>query len=183
MARGRYVLVLHADDRICAPTTIEKALTCLVQTCADIYAAPVWMEFEDGGFTLLKPYRPLWWYHFKIPFRHQGTLVHRRLFDDVGLFDSAYTIAMDYDFFYRALKVRPRICYAKEPLAIMGAGGVGSRTDTALVRIEEEFKVQKRNEASLFWQAAQCLFRTLYRPYKRHRITSAMTGIDSDTLH
>jgi len=166
LSRGKYILFLHADDYLLGRHSIETATSYLRDECYDIYSAPVLLEYVDGRRVLRKPYPVLFWYHFKTPFCHQGALVHRRVFDKVGLFYNEFSIAMDYDFFYRALKENPRILYQKEPLAIMGAYGVGTRRGTVIKRIEEEYKVQYLNETSRFWKMMQFLYHAVHRSYK-----------------
>jgi glycosyltransferase involved in cell wall biosynthesis len=166
LANGAYILVLHSDDYLRAPDSIATAATYLQNEICDIFAAPVLVEYGDGCRHLRRPYRALWWYHFKTPFCHQGSLVHRRLFDRLGGFREDFSIAMDYDFFYRALKLKPFIFYHHRPLSIMGAYGIGTRQDMALKRIDEEYQVQRRNEGNPVWKVLQFLFRLAYRPYK-----------------
>jgi glycosyltransferase involved in cell wall biosynthesis len=172
ISQGQYILCLHADDRLFDRHRIANAISAVRRGDQDIYAAPVLREYQDGRQELLKPFRPLWWYHFKIPFRHQGTLVHRRVFKRIGLFNTRYAIAMDYDFFYRALQIKPSIIYERHPLAIMGADGIGSRKSTTLKRLDEEFSVQTSNEANPFWKVVQLVYRSVYRPYKKGVIAS-----------
>lgn len=167
LSKGRYTLVLHADDRLYSSQSLQKAYPYLYNETHDIYSAPILMEYLDGVQILHKPNHFLWWYHFKTPFCHQGTIVHRKVFDRIGLFDEAYAIAMDYDFFYRALKINPSIIYQRLPLSVMGAYGVGTRRDVALRRIDEEYRVQIQNETNRIWRLIQILFRMAYLPYKR----------------
>ncbi len=169
-AKGQYLLALHADDRLYDRQSIQKAASHLHKEKYDTYTSPVLLEYNDSTLVLRKPHRPLWWYHFKTPFCHQGTLVHRRVFDRIGFYNEEYTIAMDYDFFYRALKLKPRIVYQKTPLSIMGAYGVGTRRDTVRKRLEEEYRVQFENETNPFWKISQLCFKLAYQPYKMHAI-------------
>lgn len=167
LSKGRYILMLHADDRLWDSESLQKVFLHLYNEKHDIYAAPILMEYLNGMQILHKPNHFLCWYHFKTPFCHQGTIVHRRVFDHIGLFNESYAIAMDYDFFYRALKIHPSIIYQKLPLSVMGAYGVGTRQDIALKRIDEEYRVQTKNETNPIWRQIQFLFRMAYLPYKK----------------
>jgi glycosyltransferase involved in cell wall biosynthesis len=168
IAKGRYILILHADDRLLDMDSIGFAASHIDDEHYDIYAAPVILEYDDGRRIQRRPYRPLWWYHFKTPFCHQGTIVHRRVFDRIGLFDESFSIAMDYDFFYRAIKSNPEIVYREYPLSFMGAYGVGTRKETVLKRIDEEYRVRLKNEENRIWKMVQFVFHKAYRPYKIH---------------
>lgn len=165
-ATGQYLLALHADDRLYDRHSIQNAVSHLQSKEYDIYTSPVLLEYADRKRILRKPYPFLWWYHFKTPFCHQGTLVHQRVFNRIGRYNEEYAIAMDYDFFYRALKLKPRILYHKRPLSIMGAYGVGTRKDSARTRLEEEYRVQTQNEKNPFWRISQHFFKLAYHPYK-----------------
>jgi glycosyltransferase involved in cell wall biosynthesis len=166
ISKGDYILVLQADDRFYSQNSLKRVSAFLIDGTCDIYSSPVLVEYADGRQRTVKPYKRLWPHHFKTPFRHQGTIVHRRVFDLVGPFSESFSIAMDYDFFYRALKTKPHIVYNNMPLAIMGAYGLGTIEATVRQRLDEEYRVQKKNETAMFWKIVQDLFRVVYLPYK-----------------
>jgi len=107
-----------------------------------------------------------WRYHFKTPYHHQGALVHKRVFERIGEFSREFKIAMDYDFFYRAISAGTIIQKGEYPIAVMRTGGVGSKAVFTKKRILEEFLVQRCNETSLWWKLVQAVYRLLYLPYK-----------------
>ncbi len=110
--------------------------------------------------------RVVWWYHFKTIFLHQGTFVHKRVFDRIGGFREQFSIALDYDFFYRALCSGATVKFGIQPVATMGGTGVSSNSAMLAKRLGEENLVQRMNEKRLFWRMAQLLFQFLYFPYK-----------------
>ena len=168
LSSGRYIIVIQADDQLLNLGILEKVFPYLRKEQIDIMGFPVVLDDPVRGNVLRKPIRLLWWNHFKFIFLHQGTFVHRRVFDRIGNFKEQFSIAMDYDFFYRALSSHCTVNFGATPVALMGGSGVGSRINIVKKRILEEFLVQKTNEKSLFWRAAQFLFRSLYFPYKTH---------------
>ena len=165
-ACGCYILVIHADDYLLNVNSLKNVYRLLKGQQFDICSLPVIKEHPFHGKKLRNPIRILWWNHFKFIFPHQGTFVHWRVFDRIGNFKEQFSIAMDYDFFYRALSSHCSVNFGSTPVALMGGLGVGSRTNTVRDRLLEEFLVQKTNEKSLFWRAAQLVFRSLYFPYK-----------------
>ena len=165
-ARGCYIIVIHADDYLLNINILKNVYRLLKGQQFDIWSFPVIKEHPFYGKQLRNPTRILWWNHFKFIFPHQGTFVHRRVFDHIGNFKEQFSIAMDYDFFYRALLSRCTVNFGTTPVALMGGSGVGSKQNTVRKRILEEFLVQKTNEKILFWRIAQFLFRSLYFPYK-----------------
>jgi hypothetical protein len=78
---------------------------------------------------------------------------------------------MDYDFFYRALACESSVQFEKFPVALMGGTGIGSVSKFLYKRLKEERLVQMRNERNQGWRMAQFIFRSLYMPYKKIRIS------------
>lgn len=165
-ANGRYILVIHGDDRLLENKALSRIHGELKHEETDIYSYPVFKETPTGG---LRPYRPIqlpWWHHFKTIFPHQGCFVHRRVFERIGVFREDFTIALDYDFFYRALSSGASVKFGNVPVAIMGGTGISSNPAMLTRRLAEENLVQKMNEKRVFWRMAQSMFKLLYFPYK-----------------
>lgn len=167
LSRGRYILVLHGDDKLVHDNILYQVHSMLEREEVDIYAFPVILCSRPGEQTLMKPIQTLWWHRFKTIFLHQGAFVHQRVFDKVGGFREKFKIALDYDFFYRALNSGVRMKFERPPVAIMGGKGLSARHDLLDRRLSEEKTVQLDNESALFWKMAQILFWSLYGPYKR----------------
>ena len=165
-AIGRYILVIHADDQLLGPDILTRVYPLLKKERFDINGFPVVLEHPIDGRILLKPKRAIWWHHFKTIFLHQGTFVHKRVFDRIGGFREQFSIALDYDFFYRALMSRSTVKFGNQPVAIMGGSGISSNPAMLQRRLYEEVLVQRMNEKKLFWRMAQLLFQFLYFPYK-----------------
>lgn len=167
LARGNYMLVLQADDGFSDFHVLENVHALLNDEATDIYAFPVMMRHPEKGEIILKPIQMKWWNRFKFIFLHQGTFVHRRMFEKTGNFNTDYKIAMDYDFFYRALTINPVIRFGRFPVAEMSGEGIGTCHSYLPERLKEEEKVQKGNEKSIGWRCLQAFFRCLYVPYKQ----------------
>lgn len=165
-ARGRYVLVVHADDHLLDEYTLTTVYPALRSQNLDICAFPVILDCPSRGHTLLRPKRLIWWHHFKTVFLHQGTFVHRRVFDRIGGFDEQFSIAFDYDFFYRALVAGFNVRLRREPVAFMGGTGLSHQEKLLRTRVIEEFRIQERNEKKVPWKMLQLLFRGAYFPLK-----------------
>jgi len=165
-ANGRYILVIHADDQLLGPEILTTAYPFLEKDLFDINGFPVVLEHPTNGRVLLKPKRAIWWHHFKTIFLHQGTFVHKRVFDRIGGFREQFSIALDYDFFYRALMSRSTVEFGNQPIALMGGKGVSSAPELVGKRLHEEALVRRINENNFFWRLAQLLFQKLYFPYK-----------------
>jgi glycosyltransferase involved in cell wall biosynthesis len=170
LARGMYILALHADDRLVDGTALDRVYHLIQDEYYDICSFQVIRERPCASPFTYRPIRIPGWYHFKHTIPHQGAFVHRRLFDQIGGFSEKFAITMDYDFFYRAFKARASICYFHMPVSRMGGYGVSSQKGWLLKRLKEEQRVQDLNEKSFFWRAAQLAFRSFYNPYKIQKL-------------
>jgi glycosyltransferase involved in cell wall biosynthesis len=177
-AGGRYIICIQADDYLLQPDTLERVHPILESDEIDICSFPVILDHPNWGYTLRKPISLLWWNHFKFIFLHQGAFVSKRVFEKIGGYREDYKIAMDYDFFYRALQHRFCIHYGTFPVAVMGGEGIGTSLETMNLRLGEERRVQLLNEQNPIWRLAQFIFSSLYRPYK---ILSLQFAEKSDT--
>ena len=163
---GKYILVIQADDYLISDDVLTEVYSLLSDEIFDIYSFPVFVVYQSGTEVLYRPrkYTKLR-YHFKNIFPHQGTFVHKRAYDSVGLFRNELKISMDYDFFYRCMNARRPFCKGNVPIAVWRGEGV---SDTEKYkRIKEEIRVQDLNENSKLWRTAQRLFRIFYLPYRK----------------
>jgi glycosyltransferase involved in cell wall biosynthesis len=168
-AKGRYIIVIQADDCLLNANSLEKAYSLLKYERVDILSLPVIYNHPIKGKRLIKPIKLLWWNHLKHIFHHQGCFVHKRVFDKIGEFRKEFKINMDYDFFFRALACKSSVHFGKFPVVLMSGSGISSVF--AYKRIKEERLVQMRNERNQGWRMAQFIFRSLYMPYKKFRIS------------
>jgi glycosyltransferase involved in cell wall biosynthesis len=166
LARGKYIYILGADDYLIDGIILSNVNEAIKDERYDIYSSPVIVDHPARGKFYFKPFRFIWWHHFKTIFPHQGTFVHIRLFNKVGKFCEDFSISFDYDFFYRALIFRPTIKFGSKPISIMGGAGISSNQDFINWRLNEEYLIQRLNETKTAWKILQEIFRRLYYPYK-----------------
>ncbi len=166
ICNGEYVLVIQADDQILDEYTLSNIYHLIKYENFDIHSFPIFYSKPNQDLILRKPIRVLWWNKFKFIFLHQGALVHKRVFEKIGGFNETFQIAMDYDFFYRALASHCTVKFETMPVALMGADGIGSRLSSLEKRLREEALVQDLNENEPVWRVLQAFFRRIYIPYK-----------------
>ncbi len=165
-ARGEYVLIIQADDYLVSDDILEKLAVELKENPCDIHCYPVVRLHPDGRTTLMKISRFPGRYLFKTPYHHQGALVKKTVFERIGGFSTRFKIAMDYDFFYRAIRAGISVRQGEEPISVMRIGGMGSSREWLRKRIREEFEVQQSNEKRLFVRMVQTVYRFFYPLYK-----------------
>jgi glycosyltransferase involved in cell wall biosynthesis len=168
MTKGRYAIVIQADDVLIEPRILDHVAHCISTERYDICSFPVFRERPGSLPFLYRPIKVPGWYHFKFTIPHQGAFVHRRLFEKIGGFREEFSIALDYDFFYRAFAAKASFRFFSRPVCRMGGFGISSGRQVLLTRLEEEKKVQELNEKSLLWRAAQKAFRLFYKIGRAH---------------
>jgi GT2 family glycosyltransferase len=168
-ARGRYVLFLHADDYLPDPDALARAAPALASG-ADIYPFDILFETAAGR-ARRRPRGRSWRLLFKTQFFHQGALCRRDLFERVGGFDRRYTIAMDYEFFLRAVRRGASVERVPEVLAVMRDTGISSRRDwpTLSRRFAEERAIHRQHCPQPTMALMYRAYWALYWPYRRAR--------------
>ena len=169
LTSGRYLFVLHADDRLLDGTVFDRVQRRIRDERYDIYSFQVIREQPGSSPFLYRAITLPGWHRFRNTIPHQGAFVHRRVFQRIGVFRTEFSIVMDYDFFYRAFQAGVTIKIIKQPVSVMGGCGVSSNPYYLKKRLMEEFNVQRMNECNRFWRTAQWVFQRLYLPYKTKR--------------
>ncbi len=122
----------------------------------------------DGVRSIRKPRGFSPWLNFKTGLFHQGVLCSRNLFEELGVFDTRLTIAMDYEFWLRAYRrgIRPNLY--EHTLSVMRDTGVSAMTDwtTLKRRFDEERYVHAKHSRSVLDKSAYSLYWSVYLPYR-----------------
>jgi glycosyltransferase involved in cell wall biosynthesis len=164
LARGKYILVLQAEDTFLDADSLARAAPRLDGTDIVSFGIVFGSEWRvSRGFgprTRLHP-----------PFFHQGAFCRASLFDRIGPFDTGLLVAMDYDFFVRAYLAGASSVVLREPISHMPPTGVSSQLDwpTLERRLAENRRIHFRHAGR---PAARLLYRLywlLYPPFKRTR--------------
>ena len=168
-ATGDYILFLHADDYLVSRDSLAMAASHMANG-ADIYSFDIFFETASGQ-QRRKPRGATWHLRFKTGFLHQGCLCRRDLFNRIGPFDTTYSIAMDYEFFLRAMQRGASVEYVPEALSVMRDTGISSRQDWPSLRrrFAEEREIHRQLCPSAGMALVYHLYWSLYLPYRRGR--------------
>jgi glycosyltransferase involved in cell wall biosynthesis len=127
MARGRYVLILNADDWL-SPEQIGNSIAALEKSGADfVFGDLIFYEGERALFryggdpAYAKVIRRRW-----PSVGHPTLLAARSCFERAGLFDPLYRNAMDYDWLLRVHCAGARGVYCPEVVGHMTHDGVSN---------------------------------------------------------
>lgn len=171
LAGGDFVLFVHADDRLAGSDALSRAAARITQDpTADIYAGCIELD-QDSGSRRICRRRLLASLNVKQSVPHQAALCRRRLFDELGGFDTSLAIAMDYEFFLRAYRARKTIRAIPEVICEMGSHGLSSQLDahSLVARFAEERQVHQRHATGRWLKSFYALYWTLYPRYRGWR--------------
>lgn len=127
MARGSYILILNADDWL-SPGQIETALKALADSGADfVFGDLIFYQGDTALFRYQGDPRYARAIHRRWPsVGHPTLLAARGCFERVGLFDTVYRNAMDYDWLLRLHRSGGRGTYCPSIVANMTHDGVSN---------------------------------------------------------
>ena len=146
MASGELIGLLNADDRY-LPGALEKVSAVYLRTGPEVIIHGNMLREGNGKRKRVRP-RPLpgLWKYVDSPFNHPATFVPKMVYEKVGLYDTRYQLAMDYDFYLRALRARVAFRHIDEDLVIFSAEGRSSADPLACHR--EVLRSQKEQGLS-----------------------------------
>ena len=138
-ASGSIVGLINADDCL-LPGVIDK-INKFFAAHLDVDVLHGDVLLYDGS-HLIKKIRPAgrWWYPWRLVlFNHPATFVRRSVYEEYGLFDTNYRIAMDVEIFLRWKSRGVKMTYLPEVFVNMNCGGASGQC--AEVGIWESRKV------------------------------------------
>jgi putative colanic acid biosynthesis glycosyltransferase len=143
LANGQFVLFLNAGDTLEMPI---GSILSMEDQFADINVFGIqkidqnnnvvkWNGLADGPEML-----------YTVPIPHQSSIIRKRLFLEVGLYDLEYRILSDHDFFSKAFRAGYRFRFFKEiVLTSFYLDGVSSKLNLSLRILSELKKLQLKN--------------------------------------
>jgi len=166
MASGEFILFLHSDDYLVEKNSIKKAVN-FMEGNEDIFAFTVIFSQKNSTYKII-PRKWNWFVNLKIPFCHQGVFCRKQLFNELGLFDTRFSIDADYDFLLRVYKKKYQVKTIDYSIATMRDTGISSRKDwySLKKRFAEEKQVHYKNSHSFLSKMIYFLYWQLYLPYR-----------------
>lgn len=172
MARGDYVLVLHAEDRFVDQDSLLRARREL-EDGADLVNFGVILAKQEGVQIILKP-RPFSFFtNLRMLNPHQGLFTHKTVFETIGPFDARFRLGMDYEHLLRAKKAGFNLRAVDDVLAVMPATGVSSRENWAAKHdlMMEQWRAQVKTRPGAVIRLGYALFWIGFYPafFVKHR--------------
>jgi len=128
--RGEWIWFLNGRDEVHPGLDPGNLIYILQQTRADVIIFE--MEFMQSGKQYRHPpLRDLWppVYNW-IP--HPATIIRRKVFEKYGLFDESYRIAMDGEFWFRALGNDVVVDMVSIPVVLYDESGISSSNQRSM---------------------------------------------------
>lgn len=169
LARGEWVLVLHADDTLVGEDALDRAARAL-NTTADVVSFDVLFS-HDSGERLRKSRGLSFLTNFKTTIPHQGAFCRLSLFERIGSFDTEFAVAMDYEFFLRAYRAGASADVRNRVLAEMPNTGISSKRDWESLqhRFSEERQAHRIHSRTWLHRLMYGIYWPLYLTYRRIR--------------
>ena len=127
-AAGEVVAILNSDD-VWLPGILKRVAEVFSRN-PDVGivsgSIEVWEDLPSGVSVILKS--SLLHLHTGMTIQHPATFVRRSVYECVGLFNTRYRIAADYDFVLRCLEANIPWIILEDVLTLMRAGGKGGST-------------------------------------------------------
>lgn len=125
-ARGEIVGILNSDDQL-LPGALAKVLdTARVEPAAEVFCGAICYMDPDRDYRYVR-WPSLTELHRRMTLFHPALFVRRSTYARVGVYDPAYTQAMDAEWCHRALQAGCRFQMIPSVLAEMSLGGLSDR--------------------------------------------------------
>lgn len=150
LAKGEIVGFLHSDDVLADDHVLARIAEAFEDPDVDaVYGDLLYVRRSDPSavvrFWQAGPFamRQLLW-GWMPP--HPTFYVRRRLYDQLGMFDTSYRIAADYECMLRMLTNGIRVKYLPQVLVKMRLGGASNRSLTNILRkSREDYRALREN--------------------------------------
>jgi glycosyltransferase involved in cell wall biosynthesis len=136
ISKGDLIGFLNSDDYY-EPGSIKDVVTTYLETgCRGIYFGNSYVIQEDLGIRYLSVGKASLWRG--LGFKHQAMFVHRYVHEKIGLYNTAYRIAADYDFVMNAVAKGVTLVHIDNNLvnySNMGVSGINRIETLSEIRI------------------------------------------------
>lgn len=139
-ARGEIIGLINAGDTI-LPGALHILDEVFTEEIDIVYGNTVFVDKTNNLTYLREKPENVDYSRFAydgLVFTHQSAFVKKKLYEDVGLYDTNFKIVMDTELFIRFYRHGAKFQYIDQNLVSMLAGGISSRTSKRMVQENAE---------------------------------------------
>ena len=140
LSNGEYLFFLNSGDELC-----KNALNTIIENIkyikSDIFYGKMYLKINKHGIDSLVLMNPdLLSLKYTMSIFHPSTLIKRKIFFDIGTYNTNYKLAADYYFFLKAYTKNYRFTFLDYPFSIFEGGGFSSKN--AFLSLTEGIKLK-----------------------------------------
>jgi glycosyltransferase involved in cell wall biosynthesis len=128
LSSGELIGLLNADD-----VYLENALSKVMEFYRSNGSNGVihgnnLLKVGECFYAIRPSARPSLWKYVNVPYNHPGMFVSRNVYEKVGVYNNKYRLAMDFDFYLRAMSAGIPFAYLNVDLVLFGDGGLSAQS-------------------------------------------------------
>jgi len=156
MATGNIIGILNSDDFYTSKDALKEIVQCFENNDVDSLYAQLYCVLPQNINKIFRDctYKECKKIDFFLGWHppHPAFFVKKAVYSKLGLFDTSFKIAADYDIMLRFfLKGNISTIYLRQYIMKMRIGGISQNKNNAILKMREEIKVLKRYYSVLFF--------------------------------
>lgn len=178
-ATGEWVWFLNGGD--CVDPRLKPTFLSNLLAASGARVVIGGTTYAGEAAPRMAPPGHLRWPPFRSWIPHPSTLVRREMFERHGGFNERYKIAMDYEWWLRAIPTGIDVDVISVPFAVFALGGVSQRPESLPVLKREKRHALRRHQAGLvktWWSASIRLWRAWSLGWLGRRLPRSERGRD-----
>ena len=151
IATGNVIGILHSDDIFSNTSVLNEVVKVIKEKKVDILSGDVFYYDQQkknikNRVIVSSSFKP-WMFRYGFMPAHTATFVKKNVFNKIGLYDSTFKSAGDFDLLLRIyLKKEFKIFYLNKVLVYMRTGGISTSGFKSYIRTSKEIlKALKKN--------------------------------------
>lgn len=140
LATGKYIGIINADDWY-EPKILLDIKKLFDDENIDVIHGNMRVFSGDNEIRMMRPSKAKWRKYIGMPINHPTMFVKSQVYKTIGLYNTNYKIAADYDVYLRMLRNQINVFYLDKVIANFRLGGLSSQK----LAFKESVKVRTEN--------------------------------------
>ncbi len=164
-SHGEIIGIINSDDWY-EQDAIQIIADLDYKNSADLYVGSLrYWNNEQKNHTIYPAVNYKWTISFRMPhLNHPASFIKKEVYNEIGLFNTKYKYAMDYDLFLRAYLRGKRASFTNKVISNMITGGISKIHDKEAYR--EVFLISKNKILGAIWYLLSLLRRAIKNIFK-----------------